>query len=195
MTNKTIIAVIGIPGSGKTSFANKLSTELFGIPVINTDLIKAIYEAENEYILSKVSHSAWELVGECSKENIIKGYDIFSKTLFQYAYSLAKKLLNTYTVVIIEGMGINLPDLSEVNENTICVLFTNQNKEKSYSDKLKFRANKINNWVQKKEILEEIENYLFDNYVKIQKSAFFEISDAEKAMKFIKEHLSEEIEW
>ena len=92
-------------------------------------------------------------------------------------------------------MGINLLDLSEINENTICVLFTNQNKEKSYSDKLKFRVNKTNNWMQKKEILEEIEKYLFENYGKIQKSASFEISNEEKAIQFIKKLLSEGIEW
>ena len=189
MKNKTIIAIIGIPGSGKTSFANKLSTEFAGIPILNTDVLKTIYEPENKEILSKVSHNSWELAGEYSTEDIRKGYAIFSRTLFQYTYSIAKKMLNTYTTVIAEGMGIDIVDLADLEENVICVLLTNYDRDKSYSDKIKFRINKTNNWEKRKEILSEIENYLFDNYKLVEKSACFDIHDEDMAIKYVKEQL------
>ena len=192
MKNRTIIAIVGIPGSGKTSLANKLSSELAGIPVLNTDIVKAAYEDENPQILSKVSHNAWELMGSYSELNVKEGYTLFSKTLFRYTYSLAKKLLNTYTTVIIEGMGIDIPALSDIEEDVICIFLTNDNIEKSYLDKLKYRVNKINNWEIRKDILKIIEKKLYENYRIIVISKHFDIHQDQNAIDFVKFHLGKE---
>ena len=90
MNGRSIIIIMGIPGAGKTTFANKLSIEMAGIPVICTDIVKAVYEKENPKVLTKVSHNAWQIIGECTDENIVDGYKIFSSELFKYSYSLAQ---------------------------------------------------------------------------------------------------------
>lgn len=158
--NKKIILVMGIPGSGKTTFANKLSTMMSGIPVICTDIVKAAYEDKSPVILSKVSHTAWELIGDCTDENIVKGYQVFSKELFKFAYNLAKKMLNTYNTVIIEGLGIDVSVLDDLPEYVIKIFLVNQNKEEAYQKKLIFRNSKINNWKENEKALCCIEKYI-----------------------------------
>ena len=40
MKNKTIVFIIGIPGSGKTCFSQRLSIELGIVPLVSTDIVK-----------------------------------------------------------------------------------------------------------------------------------------------------------
>ena len=189
MQNRNIIMVMGCPGSGKTTFANKLSAEMAGIPVICTDIVKAVYEKENMSILSKVSHNAWQLVGECTDENIVTGYKMFSSELFKYSYSLAQKLLCTYNTVIIEGLGIDSSVLDDLPERIIKVFLTNKERQAGYLNKLCYRNNKENNWQKNAHTMELINKYIEDNLVIDSSYYKFEVSESNKYIKKIKESI------
>lgn len=189
MNNKYIILVLGIPGSGKTTFANKLSIEMAGIPVICTDIVKAVYEEKNTKVLSKVSHNAWQIVGECSDENIVIGYRIFSSELFKYSYSLAQKMLRTYNTVIIEGLGIDVSVIDDMPEQIIKVFLSNNDRQAGYLNKLSYRNNKENNWQKNAHSLELISKYI-ENNLTIDKLLFkFDVSESDKYIKLIKESI------
>lgn len=190
MNRNTIILIMGIPGSGKTTFANRLSCEMAGIPVICTDIVKAAYRDKNRVVFSKVSHSAWQLVGECTDENVIKGYALFAHELFKYSYALAQEMLLTYNTVIIEGLGIDINTLNNVPENTIKVFITNSDRENGYRNKLKFRNNKQNNWEKNAYHLELIEKYILDTLNKGSKYIKCDVSETDKVILEIKDRIS-----
>lgn len=184
--------IMGIPGAGKTTFANTLSSHMAGIPVICTDVVKAAYEDRDQQILSKVSHNAWQLFGDCTNENIVKGYQLFSQTLFSYTYHLALKLLKTYNTIIIEGLGIDVRRLKDLEENIICVFLTNKNCGAGYNDKLKYRTSKNNNWTKNRQVLLVIEEYLLKElenldvkYCDISDNGFVVDSIVKNVRKFI----------
>ena len=185
MENKNIILVLGIPGSGKTTFANKLSAEMAGIPVVSTDIVKAVYEEESINILSKVSYNAWQIVGEYTDENIVTGYKIFSSELFKYSYALAKKLLRTYNTVIIEGLGIDVSVISDLPESIITVLLTNSNRQAGYLNKLFYRNNKENNWQKNEHALELINKYIESNLSSEFMYYKFDVSESDMYIKRI----------
>ncbi len=186
MDNKNIILILGIPGSGKTTFANKLSAEMAGIPVVCTDIVKVVYEEESINILSKVSHNAWQIVGERTDENIVLGYKIFSAELFKYSYALAKKLLRTYNTVIIEGLGIDVSVLDDLPESIITVFLTNRDRQTGYLNKLCYRNNKENNWQKNEHALELISEYIEYNLSSELTSYRFDVSESDGYLKRIK---------
>lgn len=189
MENKNIILVMGIPGAGKTTFANKLSIEMAGIPVICTDVVKAVYEGENEKILNKVSHNAWQIVGECTDENIIAGYKIFSAELFKYSYFLAQKLLCTYNTVIIEGLGIDVSILGELPERIIKIVLENNDIQAGYINKLCYRNNKENNWEKNSRTIGLLNEYIVKTLPGDSLYYRFDVKDSDKYIKIIKESI------
>lgn len=177
---------MGIPGSGKTTFANRLSCEMAGIPVICTDIVKAAYEEKNSEVFSKVSHNAWQLMGECTDENVVKGYALFSRELLKYSYALAQKMLLTYNTVIVEGLGIDVNALDDVPENVIKVFMTNSDRENGYKNKLRFRNNKQNNWEKNAHHLRLIEKYILDSLNKASKYITCDVSETDQIILEIK---------
>lgn len=189
MSKKTIIFVMGIPGSGKTTFANRLSCEMAGIPVICTDIVKAAYEEKNRAVFSRVSHSAWQLVGECTDENVVKGYELFSRELSKYSYALARKMLLTYNTAIVEGLGIDVSAFDNMPENVIKVFMTNRDRENGYKNKLRFRNNKQNNWEKNEHNMKLIEKYILDSLNKASKYIKCDVSETDKVILEIKESI------
>lgn len=189
MNDRNIIMVMGIPGAGKTTFANKLSIEMAGIPVVCTDIVKAVYEEENPKVLSKVSHNAWQIIGERTDENIVEGYKIFSSELFKYSYSLAQKMLGTYNTVIIEGLGIDISALDELPERVIKVYLTNNERQSGYINKLCYRNNKENNWQKNSHALELICEYIKGGLCNDSPVFMFDVSESDRYIKIIKESI------
>lgn len=189
MNDKNIIIVMGIPGAGKTTFANKLSIEMAGIPVICTDIVKAVYEKENPKILNKVSHNAWQILGERTDENIVEGYKIFSSELFKYSYLLAQKMLETYNTVIIEGLGIDISALDELSERVIKVYLTNKERQLGYINKLSYRNNKENNWQKNSHTIEVICEHIKGALCNDMTVFMFDVSESDRYIKIIKESI------
>ena len=189
MNGRSIIIIMGIPGAGKTTFANKLSIEMAGIPVICTDIVKAVYEKENPKVLTKVSHNAWQIIGECTDENIVDGYKIFSSELFKYSYSLAQKMLETYNTVIMEGLGIDISVLDELPERVIKVYLTNNERQSGYINKLCYRNNKENNWQKNSHALELICEHIKGNLCNDLTVFMFDVSESDRYIKIIKESI------
>ena len=161
MKNKTIVFIIGIPGSGKTCFSQRLSIELGIVPLVSTDIVKfMVSQKSNDPFLKKVSHNAWKLIGEYNEKNIIVGYKEFSKSLFRETYYLIKQIFNTYNLVIVEGMGISLELVNNICENHVEILLKNQNIEHALKNKLRYRNNKNNNWECNQFAIKIIEKYI-----------------------------------
>lgn len=189
MNGRNIIMVMGIPGAGKTTFANKLSIEMAGIPVICTDIVKAAFEDENPKVLSKVSHNAWQIIGECSDENIVEGYKAFSSELFKYSYSLAKKMLGTFNTVIIEGLGIDISVIDNLPERIVKVYLTNNERQTGYINKLCYRNNKENNWRKNSHAIELISKYIRGSLCNNSSVYMFDVSESDRYIKVIIESI------
>ncbi len=162
MSKKIIILCCGLPGCGKTSFCQKLSICMGSIPVISTDIIKAIYEGNNEPILKYVSHSAWKYFGECTVDNVLKGYSLFSKSLFAHSLEVAKKMLNSFDLLLLEGMAVTPKCVDEVSKIAIPMLIymKSNNVQESYKHKLQFRADKTNHWKERANIMTILKNQI-----------------------------------
>ena len=162
MSKKIIILCCGLPGSGKTSFCHNIANSLGSVPLLSTDIIKAIYEDTGEPILKYVSHSAWKYYGEFSKDNVIKGYSLFAKTLFNHTLEVAKKIMKTYDLLIIEGMAVTPKSVEEVSKiaKPVLIYMSSSNIQDSYKNKLQFRADKRNHWEEKSHILEIIKQQI-----------------------------------
>lgn len=185
-----MILVVGTPGSGKTTFANTLSCHLAGIPVICTDIIKVCFEEKSPTILSKVSHTAWELVGECTDENIIAGYQMFARELFHYSLEVAKKMFETYNTIIIEGLGIAPDIVQELPYQVICIHVTNKHSSDGYMNKLVYRTKKVNNWTQKEWLLNIIGEFIKAEFKKQEKYLSIDIQDSDKAISYVIQQLN-----
>lgn len=191
MTNKLLILVAGIPGTGKTTFANLLSCKMAGIPTINTDIVKAAYEPTNSEVLTKSSHTAWKLLGECTRENILEGNKILAHELFKISCDIARRLFKTYNTVIVEGLGIDLESASHLEFDTVIFYLTNKNRDPGYKDKLRYRIDKTNNWAAHEEILQIVDDYLFSKVQALKNSFVIEITDGydlEKTVEIIESY-------
>lgn len=177
MKNKLLILIVGIPGSGKTTFANLLSCKMAGIPSINTDIIKAAYASSNPDIMKKTSHTAWQLLGECTNKNIVSGNNILSREIFKISCEIVGRLFETYNTVIIEGLGIDLESVPNLEVDTVIFYLTNKDKHLGYKDKLRYRVNKTNNWAKHKEILQIIDEDIFRKTNTLKNAFTIEITD------------------
>ena len=163
MQNDHVVFIMGMPGSGKTTFAQALSNRLHAVPVINSDLVKCIAacHSDNPY-LREVSHSAWKLEGPYSDEQVITGYRRFSEVLFAECYRVVQLMLNTYRVVIVEGMGVSPWCIEGLPESSSRIFLTNRNRDQAYHDKLTVRKSRENQWMQRQTTLTIIEQAMID---------------------------------
>ena len=187
MSNKIVILILGIPGAGKTTLANNLSNALAGIPHVDTDIIKAVYETTNPQIFSQTSHSAWALFGECTYENIIKGYTVLSREIFKKCIPLIQRLLKTYNTIIIEGLGIDIDKIEDLQIPTIVFYLTNQNKEEGYKNKMMYRNSGVNGWERDQSILQTIDTYMKQRLSKVPNVSFIEVSDGYDVKQLVKD--------
>ena len=192
MKNKLLVLIVGIPGTGKTTLANALSSRMSGVPCINTDVIKAAYEDEAPEVLTKSSHTAWKLFGECTEENIIKGYRLLAQELFRFSLTVAEKLFETYNTVIIEGLGIDLEKIPAENYGVVIFYLTNKMRSDGYKNKIRYRNDKNNNWEKNKDVLKVVENYLVEKLRTLDNVYEVEVTDAalDDVMKMLESHES-----
>jgi 2-phosphoglycerate kinase len=156
-----IIYVMGVPGTGKTTFSQLLSNDLGTVPLISTDIVKSIVcEYFEKPILQKVSYSAWELLGEFNTKNVIDGYEIFSRALFSETYKITKAILQTYSLTIVEGLGINPDMIKDTDDSYVTILLRNLNLTKHQMHKLRIRNDKINHWNKHADAISKIETHL-----------------------------------
>lgn len=176
MTSKMLILVVGLPGTGKTTFANLLSCKMAGIPAINTDVVKAAYLPLKPEILSKSSHTAWQLLGECTRENILAGNKILAQELFKISCDITRRLFKTYNTVIIEGLGIDLENVPQLEFPAVIFYLTNKNRNAGYREKLRYRVDKTNNWAAHEDILQIVAEELFSKVEALENTFAIEIT-------------------
>lgn len=161
MSRSLAVYVMGVPGTGKTTFAQALSNDLGTAPVLTTDLVKAMLEdRSDDPIFGKVSHTAWELLGDFSESNLLQGYDNFSRALFRETQSLVLRLLKTYRVVIVEGLGL-CPELMAAQDlDCLPILLLQSDPERFQRRKLRLRHERANHWQANDRSLDLIEQHL-----------------------------------
>ena len=103
MKRPTIILVLGIPASGKTTLAKQLGREL-ALPCISKDELKLIlfdeYEARNRADSEKAGRAAYALLDHIIEEQLRAGCSMVVESTFSPAFSSAKfqKLQEKYAV-------------------------------------------------------------------------------------------------
>ncbi|MFA5141853.1 MAG: AAA family ATPase [Candidatus Woesearchaeota archaeon] len=159
-----VILIGGVPGSGKTTIALELG-RLLGIEqIVQTDTIKEMFQLQESPEYTYIAtHKAWSLIGDKTKENIIKGYDLharsFEKTLLGLIELTQKKGKN----IIIEGVQINPELVSKILAPNVCFyLYVEQDSEHKKRFNLKnINRNKINTgWYENFDAIKAIDLYL-----------------------------------
>lgn len=189
MSNKILITIIGLPGTGKTTMANKLSIAMAGIPVISTDIVKAIYRSTGHEVLGLTSHTAWQLFGECTDDNIIKGFELQAEILYRYSLNISESLFKTYNTVVVEGLGIDLKKYNELrNYKKILIYLKNSRIDIAYKNKLQYRNDKNNNWYAHQSVLKVIDSYIQNKISYIDGAVItIDVADSYKIEQLIKE--------
>jgi len=178
---KKVIIIFGAPGSGKTTFSLSLSGILNATPVISSDLIRDFIALNNKdnLILDTTSHSAWELFGEPTESNVIKGFKSHNKEVWKYLLPLIDSTLNKYKIVIAEGTHFD-DEIYKILEQKAWhkyYIFLELNRveiDKIYDNKSLQRTNNNNPWLLKKPYIFWIDDFLknFSSRLMHQKNFF-----------------------
>jgi 2-phosphoglycerate kinase len=97
----------GIACAGKSTTALRYASENDIRTVIHTDYLREVQRlyvpADHSPALARVSHSAWELFGDASPENIVAGFISHAEAVFPAVQAVAGKLARDGLDAVIEG--------------------------------------------------------------------------------------------
>lgn len=100
-----IVFINGMPGSGKSTVALRLVSELGYEQVVQTDFLKNVYRylglSEEAFI---PSHQAWRLVGEKTSENAVKGFEQSVNVFEPWINGLVSLCNQCLQGVVVEGV-------------------------------------------------------------------------------------------
>jgi len=103
----TLHVLYGIACAGKSATAVRYASENDIRTVIHTDYLREVQRlyvpASQSPALAKVSHSAWELLGDASPENIVAGFISHAEAVFPAVEAVAGKLVRDGLDAVIEG--------------------------------------------------------------------------------------------
>lgn len=154
-----LILIGGVPGTGKTTIAKKLSLNLKIDKVLSTDMIKIFAKTylnnQNKYLLT-TTHEAYKI----DNLSIIEGYLKHSKTINNLILEILSNIKDN--IIIIEGVTINKEFIKYIDKNKYEIVHINLTTKKEilinrYKEKSKLRES---NWIENINIIEEIDNYL-----------------------------------
>jgi 2-phosphoglycerate kinase len=103
----TLHVFYGIPCAGKSVTAMRYAAENGLRTVISTDYLREVQRlyvpAAVSPVLAKVSHTAWELTGDCSPGGVTAGFTSHANAVFPAVAAVAVKLAADGLDAVIEG--------------------------------------------------------------------------------------------
>lgn len=162
-----VIAIIGVPGAGKTTLANCLACQLGGPPVVSTDLIRtcALSMGVSDPWLDHVSHHAWKLLGECTPANVLNGYRLHARAVMRTTQEVLRSLTVSYRLVLVEGVHLtteSLDDLANLG-HVIPVFLRCTDPDATYRRKARLRHSGGTSWSASLEVIQLIQDYLISS--------------------------------
>ncbi len=116
----------GAACTGKSTLALRFAHEHSIRTIIHTDYVREVQRALAQppegNLLMKVTHNAWELFGESSPENIVKGFTTHVDAVMPALLAIAQKLSRDGFDAIVEGVhcyGDVLDQLTQVGGLTV----------------------------------------------------------------------------
>lgn len=179
MNKVTIHLFYGVPCVGKSTAAIKYASENSLRTVIPTDYIREaqrVYSLPEENpVLFKVTHDAWELFGKSTKKNIIKGFTAHADSILPSLLAVTKKLARDGFDSVIEGVHFysNIFErLSEIKgieiAPTLMIVKDEQKLLKRIRDKehMKARIGEPKDWRSNIKIIMTIQDFLIQDALK-----------------------------
>jgi 2-phosphoglycerate kinase len=174
--NVTIHVFYGVAGIGKSTHALRFAHERGIRTLIHTDYVREVQKActllPARSVLSKVTHTAWELFGEPSTEHIIQGFthhvDAVTPALLVLGHKLARDGLDAivegvhcYSNVVeqfrrIEGLVVQPHLLLIASEARLLERIQHKEAERSLASESKI-------WARQRTILLTIQQFLIQD--------------------------------
>jgi len=192
--NPCVVMVMGVPGTGKTTFASLLSVELHGAPVLSTEMINYQLRIQDSHpaILDFMSHQAWRHIGPLTEANVKEGFKQHSFEIMKYSHSLCYLLSKNYRVIILEGVDI-LPEHFALFEefDVLPVLMRNKNLREAYRKKETLRWGNSNPWISNHDSIRTMHCYLERQIANLKNCTKVDIGrDSWKGLIEVRERLS-----
>lgn len=165
-----VIAIMGVPGTGKTTLACHLAAALHGVPIVSADIVKAFMLASNpdDAETDTVSYQAWRLVGEHTLDSIEEGLTKHSYPIFRKCVEVVNVLARKHSIIVVEGVHVLPKFLPDFRPYTITpIIMTNQNLEVAFRIKSKHRLNNENPWHSNTHTLQCIQKYFLDEVLSL----------------------------
>lgn len=167
-----LVHIVGIPGSGKTTFANAIATHIGINQILATDFVKSVasfYEPKNKFLSTK-THTAWKLIGGCTNKNIITGYKKHLVELRKPLYSVIDEWIEGEKHLIIEGVHIDMNLFNKYSIKCKSILFFLEVSPEQHSKLLDQKLTKqtangsYKEWIKNKEYMQSIQKFIKDKF-------------------------------
>lgn len=164
-----VIFVCGVPGTRKSSTAVQLAAKLGIKIVIGTDQIRDVLRPHiNNPFLEGATHNRWQLIGERTPGNIIKGYLTQSALLKRDIMTILELARNRGENIIIEGVHLFPGLYQELNNDPNLAFFhfllSAENEDvhrRNIALKIRLRHGKEKDWPEEKiKDIREIQRFL-----------------------------------
>ncbi|WDH83332.1 AAA family ATPase [Paenibacillus urinalis] len=167
LTN-TLIALYGVPGTGKSTAAACLSMRFDGALVISTDIIRAFAVSqgmEQSVWLNRTSHDAWQLLGNKTETNVLEGFRRHSEAVLMLIEPMLEQLFRKHKLVILEGVHMTQELLGRVSTRAGRLLPVYLGIDESIhgrrlEKKASSRVQADNVWQRNYDVLQTIDGYL-----------------------------------
>lgn len=125
------IFVYGAPGSGKTTFSEKLKADL-GYPLIEADYLRSTFAQKEKTIeedpfVYAGTKEAYKYFGELNKENVIQGLESVRQSMWPYV----QKEISKYAEELIMEAAFLDPGLISSLGRTFLVVTLDEEKHRS----------------------------------------------------------------
>jgi 2-phosphoglycerate kinase len=173
----TLHVFYGAACTGKSTLALRFAHEHSIRTIIHTDYVREVQKAyvkpPDESLLIKVTHNAWDLFGEPTTENIVKGFTKHVDAVAPALLAVVRKLSRDGFDAIVEGVHcygdvldqfthigglIVLPRLVVIDESRLFDYIQHKEEERSHSGEAKAWKNHIN-------ILMHIQEFLLQDAI------------------------------
>lgn len=163
-----VIAISGMPGSGKTTLAISLAKELQIEEIVHTDVLKTFFKCTDPFsIACGVSHNCWKLFGKPTKKNILKGYKEHTNAYEKLLIAYVKEMEKMGKDIIIEGVQIspnifnNLPIKNKIYFYLTC---NPKERKKRLSQKQSRRRIYNPHWDKNVSYMETIDSHIIKSF-------------------------------